>query len=478
MTSSENISIDLNILPENLNPCSEQDTQNIESISNSTSMLQCSDSRRKRNFLSNQTKRSIYQMLLEESRDGKIKRGVFSKVAETFSVCRKTVSRIWYAGNDVRSRSGVAPDFSCKLPRSNGRKRVELSLEQIKAIPLRRRTNIRSLSKALGMSKSTIHRRIQEGYLRPHSNAVKPKLTEENKRSRLEFCLSMINRDVASSSLMFNNMHDVIHVDEKWFYISNTTQKYYLHQDESEPYRACKSKRFIFKVMFMAAVARPRFDNASNSFFDGKLGIWPFVYKEPAKRNSKNRASGTLETKPVASVTKQVIRAGFLENLLPAIREKWPSLNGRRIYIQQDNAKPHLHVNDPEFVEAARQDGFDIHLCCQPANSPDLNVLDLGFFRAIDSLQHQEAPSTIDELVLAVQKAYDIFPVEELNNVFLTLQSCMVEVMRTLGGNDYKIPHMNKKKLSRAGQLPETLECDRKIFDDAKLFLENRVGDQ
>lgn len=39
---------------------------------------------------------------------------------------------------------------------------------------------------------------------------------------------------------------------------------------------------------------------------------------------------------------------------------------------------------------------------CQPPNSPDLNVLDLGFFSSIQALQHRESPNSIDELVTAV----------------------------------------------------------------------------
>ncbi|GJZ21937.1 hypothetical protein Tco_0558976 [Tanacetum coccineum] len=60
-------------------------------------------------------------------------------------------------------------------------------------------------------------------------------------------------------------------------------------------------------------------------------------------------------------------------------------------WLDFNNAKPHIAVNDSEFVEAASRDGFDIQLRFQPANSPDLNVLDLGFFRAIQSLQEQES---------------------------------------------------------------------------------------
>ena len=88
------------------------------------------------------------------------------------------------------------------------------------------------------------------------------------------------------------------------------------------------------------------------------------------------------------------------------------------IYIQQDNAKPHIAVDDAEFLQEAPQDGFDIRLRFQPPNSPDLNVLDLGFFRAIQSLQEQEVLGNINELVRAVETSFERMSSHELNNVF------------------------------------------------------------
>ena len=42
----------------------------------------------------------------------------------------------------------------------------------------------------------------------------------------------------------------------------------------------------------------------------------------------------------------------------------------------------HIAVDDLDFCRAAQADGWDIRLMCQPPNSPDLNILDLGFFAA------------------------------------------------------------------------------------------------
>ena len=128
-------------------------------------------------------------------------------------------------------------------------------------------------------------------------------------------------------------------------------------------------------------MARPRFDTLRNTMFNGKLGIFPFVTKEPAKRKSNNRPAGTLETKPINPINKEMTRRMMIEKVVPAIISKWPGGNGGGIiYIQQDNAKPHINLDDPEFVTAARRYGFDIRFTFQPRNS---NVLELDFFRAI-----------------------------------------------------------------------------------------------
>ncbi|KAM3205576.1 hypothetical protein P3L10_028986 [Capsicum annuum] len=229
----------------------------------------------------------------------------------------------------------------------------------------------------MNMEKSTVFRRVKDGTLRPHSNSIKPQLTEGNKKVRFQYCLSMIDQNTIHINSMFMNMFNYVHIDEKWFFLSKKVERYYLlpGEHEPDPYRSCKSKNFIPKVMFMAAVARPRFDENGIELFSGKIGIFPFVVKEPAKRNSKNQTVGTMETKPIQSVTKDITRACLIEKVLPPIRAKWPASDSNNpIFLQQDNARPHIGNNDLEFIEAAQQDGFDIRLCFQPSNSPDLNV--------------------------------------------------------------------------------------------------------
>ncbi|XP_076903051.1 uncharacterized protein LOC143558005 [Bidens hawaiensis] len=268
------------------------------------------------------------------------------------------------------------------------------------------------------------------------------------------------------SNPSFYDMFNVVHIDEKWFYMSKPSKRYYLVPGEDEPLRTCKSKIFITKVMFLAAIARPRFDKSGNEIFSGKIGIFPFTKLEPAKRSSKNRVAGTMENKHILSVTKEVMRSWLIDKVIPAIRDKWPHGDMGPIFIQQDNARPHINIDDEQFIQEASRGGFDIRLCFQPPNNPDLNVLDLGFFRAIQSLQEQEVLGSIDELVHAVQTSFDKMSSHELNNVFLTLQTCMKEIMKVHGINNYQTPHIGKGKLERQGRLPLQIECDGDLINE------------
>ena len=63
-------------------------------------------------------------------------------------------------------------------------------------------------------------------------------------------------------------MHKFLHVDEKWFYMTQDGRNYYLLLEEPDPIRTIP-KNCIGKVMFLAAVARPRYDSEGNMTFNG-----------------------------------------------------------------------------------------------------------------------------------------------------------------------------------------------------------------
>ncbi|KAF0685493.1 Aste57867_22629 [Aphanomyces stellatus] len=184
--------------------------------------------------------------------------------------------------------------------------------------------------------------------------------------------------------MVMNDMLNYVHLDEKWFYLSKATRTFYLVPGEREPERKCKSKRFITKVMFLSAVARPRYIHDTGLWWDGKIGTWPFVESVTAQRASVNRPADTYETKPI-TVTKDVYREFIVDKVLPAIAAKWPKID-RTVLLQHDNARAHVTPNDAKLrfeLDTYNHRGWNISLAPQPPNSPDLNILDLGFFAAI-----------------------------------------------------------------------------------------------
>jgi hypothetical protein len=66
----------------------------------------------------------------------------------------------------------------------------------------------------------------------------------------------------------------------------------------------------------------------------------------------------------------------------------------------------------------------------------------------------------MDDLIQNVTIEYENYNPVILNQVFLTLQSCMIQVLKDNGGNKYKIAHMNKERLEAQGMLPKAFSCD------------------
>jgi hypothetical protein len=300
----------------------------------------------------------------------------------------------------------------------------------------------------LNVSKNILHKYLKLGLIRRHSSDIKLLLKEENKKVRFQICLSMLDGASLPHDPDFSRMYIIIYIYEKWFYMMKKCEDYYLVHDEEEPMRTCKSKSLIEKVKFLVDIARPRFDANGNEIFYGKIGVFPLVTQVPAKRNSINKAAKTLETKQITSVTKQVIRSCLIEEVLLVIKKKWPrEEKASLIFIQQDNVRTHIDCDDEKFCRVASQDGFNICLMCQPTNSPDLNVLDLGYFSAIQLLRYKEAPNSVDELLKAVAKSFEAFSMKS-NRIFffLTFKVCMIEIMKKRGYHKYKIQHKNKNK--------------------------------
>ena len=115
-------------------------------------------------------------------------------------------------------------------------------------------------------------------------------------------------------------------------------------------------------------------------------------------------------------MTKEVYRDLPIRKLIPAILENWPTRDrrSREIFIQQDGAKNHICEDDKLFNDPLEENGVNVELYMQAANSPDANLLVLCFFRAIQSFNNA-ALRNEEESIKAVSEAYDKYPREKIN---------------------------------------------------------------
>jgi hypothetical protein len=239
--------------------------------------------------------------------------------------------------------------------------------------------------------------------------------------------------------------------------------------DKTVPHRTCQNKGHKMKVMFLTAVAQPQYNEDGICIFDGKIGMFPLVDYIPAQQASRNHAQGVIVTTPAFSVTKNKYQEFMVNKVIPAIKDKWPDCN-RNIVIQHDRAPAHIRVDDAEFVAAATTGLSNISLELQPPKLPDINVLDLSFFCALQAARwRQESARTIDGLIQQVYDAFEEFDPQKIDFGFIALQMCMNHILKAYGNNYYKISHIGKNELQQ-GELPIRVAATPSALHSVNMF--------
>ena len=241
---------------------------------------------KKKEMSKNQRIQMVLMLQTLQTENG-MRRGAFTIFAKCFGVACLTVHCLWNRVVHMRASGHIiSPEYnSHKKIAGDGLCIHQFVHKGIKNIPLQKRWTQRKLVTSLGVSKTTVHHWIVDSTIQVHSNSLKPVLTEENKVAWLIMALDSRN---PQDPMKFLDMMDCIHVDEKWFFLSQQKERYLLLLEEKNPKRCIKIKSHITKVMFLCAVAHPCFNPSANSWWDGKLGIWPIGDWEPAKRASKS----------------------------------------------------------------------------------------------------------------------------------------------------------------------------------------------
>ena len=269
----------------------------------------------------------------------------------------------------------------------------------------------------------------------------------------------------------FQDLLNLVHLDEEGFYLCKQDQQYFLLEGEDTPTRKVQHKPHVPKVMFLAVVAQPGFDVSANEMFSGKIGIFPFAEQRATQRSS---AAGGHDLNKVRRGDKGRYKAKLIEQVIPAVKASWQAARRReRIWAQHDNAPSHKINDDPDIVRECTADGWDIKFISQPANSPDLSILDLGFFNSIQSLQNRTTPRMIDEPINAVNVAFAAQTSEQLGKVWTTLQSILQEIMLAKSDNAFKIPHLKATTERRGRTIRMELLCSEEAWESAQSAIQS-----
>ena len=445
---------------------------------------------------------------------GKMKRGIFKELSVELGFSPRTVSRPWEAmlgklapllinhpDEDETAIIQRSHHILFEVDHCNRRKGKyghdhEALREEIRTLECKGRQTHQHLAAQIGLPLTTTYRLTKgriikfqnEGViLYKHSSSLKPTLTDSNKYWRMIYCMAQQSPNPGLTGRKWDGHFDRVHIDEKWFFISRDGKNYLLVTREEPLVRRVQHKKYMTKVMFLCAQARPQQCATTRQMWDGKIGMWPIGYYGVAQRSIHNRPAGTRvwvnETMDHKKYKEMLINC-----VIPAIAAKWlPSEWNNpnfKIKIQQDGAGGHCHHEDPFLLSSLAElkpnqvlAPGKIIFYTQPANSPDLNICDLGLFNGIQSAYYHSAPKDSIEMIDCVLAAYAQYPVNMINRMFVTLMSVFNCIVLCHGDNAYKLPHMNKDWLEHEGWLPDRLPITSEALIEIMNFGEDPVED-
>ena len=241
--------------------------------------------------------------------------------------------------------------------------------------------------------------------------------------------------------------------------------------------KASKSRRHTPKIMLSIAIARPE-KKKGVGFYGGRVAMLRCQKDVVAKKASKYRKRGSISKKDCslnsAMFKTQVTKTFFpriktnislldkSERFYHQLREKdtdFKLADGCRwadLYVQLDNAPPHCRRNKRLFPMIKKSGGRNVkngvyygpkvRLTFQPPDSPDLNVLDLGFFSKLWNKIHKILKNyghvpALDDVWDAAKMAWEDISAVEIEVLFRTLEARMRQVIECNGRNDMPIPH-------------------------------------
>ena len=171
-----------------------------------------------------------------------------------------------------------------------------------------------------------------------------------------------------------------------------------------------------------------------------------------ARAEHTSRSSALLESRAGDIYEKDVTMdaeryvALMTEKVLPAISEAYRRRGVGKVVVQHDGAPPHVGKDaEARINKAAKKLRPPIEIIRQPSQSPDTNICDLSFFRALAScvakrrrgLERQRLQFDLTQLADDVRKAYAEYSVEKIDQMWAYKSVIMQKIIDAEGKNDY-----------------------------------------
>jgi hypothetical protein len=172
------------------------------------------------------------------------------------------------------------------------------------------------------------------------------------------------------------------------------------------------------------------------------------------------------------------------DGVFAMIKEKMPWTKGEEVRVQQDGAPPHTGKGNMDVFltagwEPEVERGWNIAVVTQPAQSPDLNINDLGFFRSLKSRVEplQGDNRTKETLMNAIEQAWEEYDHDTLERVWAHQLACYRCILEDEGGNWYEAPHSGVRRRQNAAQEACDYSVSRQLFDKAVAIHEGYFND-
>jgi hypothetical protein len=329
------------------------------------------------------------------------------------------------------------------------------------------RLPIRTMALQLGIGRNRLFRYMKIMSNRYKRSWLRPKLTEDQRMQRIRFITKLRN---GPRSMEFKDQLNTIVVDESWFYLYKDRKLVRLFPgDQMFASDKVQHKSHIPKIMFLTALARPQPERG----FNGKIGIWRIQEEKICEKTNRYHRAGDVYVHDCT--LNAALYQQFMMKVFKKIKEKMPWMRGQEVIVQQDGAPSHKgRGNLDYFHREGQKHGWNIKVITQPAQSPDLNINDLAFFRSFKCRVEnvKDGANDLDSLYRAVLRAWNNYDSETLHRIWGVQYACYRKILELNGDNEYQVPHSGIRK----GADLIDLSLDLEVFRQARNLLNDYEG--